>query len=127
MIQNVEKLYAPNMARFICSRVNLNELGAYFLAPVTQNPGIQYTVGSIQVFGDSAWVNARVTPIVSNLDPQNGVWYAVHPAGTPLAPATAPLSTVSPGLALDYPFFGFYVSTAEGSAAMANVVVVLQP
>jgi len=126
MIQNPIIAVGPNLARYTLLRVNIGELNSYFLAPVAGPPGTTYTVGTIHVLGESTWSAAVITPVVSNFEPRFG-GFALHPSGSALTAPTAPLSRVTPGLALDYGWFGFYVSTAESSATYVDVVIEMHP
>lgn len=77
-----------------------------------------YTVGSIQVRSGNAGTlsTGAITPMVSN----DGDVTAAHPDGTGLSAVG-----VSSGLALEYGFFGFEVTTAQSSCTV-DVLICLK-
>lgn len=107
---------------YVFANFDINELNNTFLVP-TAYAGGRYTVGTIHVvsrLGTFAAVN--ITPMGSN-DPEYSTAPTAHPGGTAITVNNTP--TV--GLSLDYWWFGGYVSVVEGSAANADIYVMVLP
>lgn len=107
---------------YVFANFNINELNSAFVVPCGYSGG-RYTVGTIQVVSRTGtFATAQITPLASN-EPEIALVPTAHPDAIPIIAS----GTATPGLALDYWWFGGYVSTIEGSAATADVYVVLSP
>jgi hypothetical protein len=125
---NTEVVYVSQTADMLIARVTRFDLNVTSQGAFVPTQG--YSVGSVMV-GPSTGTSAVLTYRVSN-DPDCDV-VATHPdAATLLGSATlSPVSTegigvAGAGLPLEHAYFGVELTTAHGSAAFADLYIVLR-